>query len=146
MIIIFVFFFLAKTRSPNITHNIKNFASNGVYFTHFYFSLECGTESKLYQVIIPFLREWWMLEVVSLDRRYARYDAESIGAKVSAWWKLRKSIKGIEKNWEGFTVSFGTRFGGHVSLGNDIWYRMTRTLSTLANDFLRSIYDLLCYY
>lgn len=51
-----------------------------------FFTRMCvGTESKLHQVIIPFLREWWMLEVVSLDRRYARYDAESIGAKVSAW-------------------------------------------------------------
>lgn len=84
----------------------------------FYSSFECMSarhRNFTRSLYLSFENGCSTLEVVSLDLRYARYDAESIGAKVPAWWKSRKSIKGIEKNWEGFTVS-GTRFGGHESV------------------------------
>lgn len=113
MIIIFLF-----SKNQNVTKIYKNLLQM-LYIPYlFYSSFECVSarhRNFTRSLYLSFENGCSTLEVVSLDLRYARYDAESIGAKVPAWWKSRKSIKGIEKNWEGFTVS-GTRFGGHESV------------------------------
>lgn len=141
MIIIFVF---SKNQKSRYNKNIQKFASNAIYFTFFIFSFECVSARNrnfTRSLYLSFENGCSTLEVVSLDRRYARYDAESIGAKVSAWWKSRKSIKGIEKNWEGFTVS-GTRFTSPLATTSSIaWLEPLALWQTTS--FARS--TILCY-
>lgn len=117
MIIIFVF---SKNQKSQYTNKIIQKFKR--YLPFFYPSFECVSARNrnfTRSLYLSFLENGCStLEVVSLDRRYARYDAESIGAKVWARWKSRKSIKGIggkigkDSQW----VSERTSFGGHVSV------------------------------
>lgn len=110
-----------------------------------------GTESKLYQVIIPFLPREWMLDARG---RVLGSSLREIRCRIN-WRESLSTVKVTKvdqrnqgKNWEGFAVSFGThefRRSRASRLGNDIQCRMTRTLSSLAKQLpplLRS-YDTL---
>lgn len=80
-----------------------------------------GTESKLYQVIIPFLPREWMLDARG---RVLGSSLREIRCRIN-WRESLSTVKVTKvdqrnwgKNWEGFAVSFGTHesFGGHVSV------------------------------
>lgn len=148
MIIIFVF---SKNQKSQYTNKIIQKFKR--YLPFFYPSFECVSARNrnfTRSLYLSFLENGCStLEVVSLDRRYARYDAESIGAKVWARWKSRKSIKGIggkigkDSQW----VSERTSFGGHVSvaLATTSSVAWLEPLAVWQNNFHRS-YDLTILY
>lgn len=105
-----------------------------------------GTESKLYQVIIPFLPREWMLDARG---RVLGSSLREIRCRIN-WRESLSTVKVTKvdqrnwgKNWEGFAVSFGTHesFGGHVSvaLATTSSVAWLEPLAVWQNDFHCSI-------
>lgn len=123
MIIIFVF--SKNQKSQHTNKNIQKFKCYLPFFLSF-IRMCVGTESKLYQVIIPFLPREWMLDARG---RVLGSSLREIRCRIN-WRESLSTVKVTKvdqrnwgKNWEGFAVSFGThefRRSRVSRLGNDI--------------------------